>query len=202
MTTIGMGLLTILQRSTSIPVWIVLSLVAGIGLGILYSSQSFAVQAAASTVDLPFAAAMYSFFRSLGQTFGVAVGGVIFQNMLKRKLLDSANALLLSQADAWASDASALVEVIKVMPASDARDELVGAYVDSLRIVWAVMCVLAGAMMILSLLFMKELGLDKAHETDQGFIHDVEAKDEEASAAASVTSLSPASTMPKVTEMF
>jgi hypothetical protein len=38
--------------------------------------MSIAVQAAATTTDLPFAAAMFSFFRSLGQTFGIAVGGM------------------------------------------------------------------------------------------------------------------------------
>lgn len=177
-----MGLLTILQRYTSIPGWIFLSLVAGVGLGILYSGQSFGVQAAASNADLPFAAAMYSFFRSLGQTFGVAVGGVIFQNMLKEKLLHSADTAISSNADTFAADASSLVNLIHVMPASDRRDELVGAYVDSLRIVWAAMCGLAAVATILSLLFTKEMGLDRVHETDQGFVYDRKSIDDGSSA--------------------
>jgi hypothetical protein len=45
--------------------------------------MSFAVQAPAFDGDLPLAGAMFSFLRSLGQTLGVAIGGNIFQNILK-----------------------------------------------------------------------------------------------------------------------
>ena len=53
----------------------------------LFSAQGFAAQASASNADLPFAGAMYSFFRAFGQTLGVAISGVIFQNVLKKKIL-------------------------------------------------------------------------------------------------------------------
>jgi hypothetical protein len=56
---------------------------------------------------------MYSFFRSFGQTFGVAIGGVIFQNRLTAILLALPNPLLIAHAQGLARDASVLVEIIR-----------------------------------------------------------------------------------------
>jgi hypothetical protein len=172
-------LLIFLKETTTTPQWIFLTLVVGTGGGILYSAQSFAVQASASNADLPFAGAMYSFFRSFGQTFGVAIGGVIFQNRLTAILLDSSNPVLVTNAQEWARDASALVEVIKILQDHAIKQELVTAYVDSLRVIWEVMCALSCVMLILSVTFSKDISLDRELETDQGFIHCRKVSDEE-----------------------
>jgi hypothetical protein len=169
----------LLKENTTTPQWIFINLVGGTGGGILYSAQSFAVQASASNADLPFAGAMYFFFRSFGQTFGVAVGGVIFQNRLKETLLSSSNSILVANAEAWARDASALVEVIKALPDGAVKQDIVIAYVDSLRVIWEVMCALAGVMFILSLVFTKDISLDRELETDQGWRHERKVSDEE-----------------------
>jgi MFS family permease len=157
-------LLLYLGESTTTPQWIGLSLVSGLGCGILYPAISIAVQAAATTTDLPFAAAMFSFFRSLGQTFGIAVGGMIFQNAFKQKLKASGTELLEAHAEEWAIDAGALVEVVKNMMETGqdlVRMQLVGIYVDSLRVIWIVMCVLAGISLVGSLIFTKEISLKR-----------------------------------------
>jgi hypothetical protein len=87
---------------------------------------------------------MFSFFRSLGQTLGVAIGGNIFQNILKSKINKDPLLLTYGKADSWSKDASALVLFIKALPISQQTLSiaLVKVYVDSLRIVWIVMCVL------------------------------------------------------------
>ncbi len=142
------------------------------GSGILSSAQSFAVQASASNSDLPFAAALYSFFRSLGQTFGVASGGAIFQNAFKHKL--SLNPILSVKSSEWARDASAIVQIVKSLPDNNSiKGDIVAAYVDSLRMIWIVMCVLASVALLLSLIFVKEISLDREHETEQGFKYEV-----------------------------
>ena len=166
----------LLKQSSTTPEWILITVVWGTGAGILYSAQSFAVQASASNADLPFAGAMYSFFRALGQTFGVAVGGVIFQNRLQHILSTSSNAVLVANADNWARDASALVEFIRTLPVTDVKQQLVTGYVDSLRVIWIVMCALCGVAFLLSLGFMKNISLERPLETDQGFIHDRKSK--------------------------
>ncbi|KAF4626458.1 hypothetical protein G7Y89_g11701 [Cudoniella acicularis] len=60
------------------------------------------VVASASNADLPFAGAIYSFFRAFGQTLGVAISGVIFQNVLKKKILATAYSTFI---DKWSRDA-------------------------------------------------------------------------------------------------
>ena len=175
LTTLGMGLLIYLQQSTNMPSWVFLSLIAGTGLGMLFSAQGFAAQASASNADLPFAGAMYSFFRAFGQTLGIALSGVIFQNSFKKKILATVYS---SFADEWSRDASSFVQVVKAW--SDIGEEavmkevVIRAYVESLRMVWCVMCMLAGAAFIASLVWTDELSLERELETEQGFRYDVE----------------------------
>jgi MFS family permease len=153
LTTFGMGLLISLRQSTNIPSWIFLSLIAGIGLGMLFSAQGFAAQASASNDDLPFAGAMYSFFWAFGQTLGVAISGVIFQNVFKKKILATAYSAF---ADSWSRDASLFVQIVKTW--SDIGEErvikkaVIMAYIKSLRMLWCVMCALSGGASIASLL--------------------------------------------------
>ena len=170
-TTLGLGLLTLLTPSSATYSWILLNLVSGLGLGVLYPAMSFAIQAAApANADIPFAAAMFSFFRAFGQAVGVALGGVVFQNQLRRRL--RADPLLAPNAAAYSADAAALVQLIKSLPAHQAllKARLVAGYVDALRIVWAVMCGLAGVALLASLMT-KDLSLDRALETEQGFCY-------------------------------
>lgn len=162
----------LLKESSTTPEWIFITIVVGSGSGMLFSAQSFAVQASASNADLPFAAAMYSFFRALGQTFGVVIGGVIFQNRFQNILSTSSNEVLVANASHLARDASALVEIIKKLRDTNLQQQLVMAYVDSLKAIWIVICVLCGVAFLLNLAFTKNISLERPLETDQAFIHD------------------------------
>ncbi len=165
-----MGLLICLKESTSMASWIGLTLISGIGTGMLFSAQGFACQASASNADIPFAGAMYSFFRAFGQTLGVAISGVIFQNAFKSKIEKTVYA---NYAEEWSREASSMVQVVKGWQESGAegvmKRQVVEAYVESLRTVWIVMCVLTGLMLVASLLGIKEIGLARELETEQGF---------------------------------
>jgi MFS family permease len=169
LTSTGIGLMMLFKAQTKTIEWVLLSLVSGLGLGILYPAMSFAIQASASNRDLPFAAALYSFFRNFGQMLGVAVGGAIFQNRVKTNLLTYPD--LVDKAVEYSKDASALVEVIKAMPPSldPIKQEIITAYVDSLRMVWLIMCALATVALILAVVFTKGITLERELETDQGF---------------------------------
>jgi hypothetical protein len=89
---------------------------------------------------------MFSFFRSLGQ----AIGGAIFQNQMLKGLRDYHS--VAPHAQAYAADASGLVQVIRAVPYSQDKADLQQAYVDSLRIVWIVCCGLSGGTLLVSLL--------------------------------------------------
>ncbi|KAF2760573.1 MFS general substrate transporter [Pseudovirgaria hyperparasitica] len=172
LSTVGIALLVLYKVDTPTAMWVGIGIISGAGVGVLYSAMSFAIQASSSAADLPFAAALYSFFRNFGQMLGVAVGGTIFQNEMKRNI--EGIPALASSAAALSKDASSLVQLIKSWPASQAvvKAELIVAYVDSLRTIWIVMAALAGLAFVLSAIFTKGKSLERELETDQGFLHD------------------------------
>lgn len=165
-TTLGLGLLLIWQVDSSIPTWLFTELVSGIGLGILFPSLLYQIQAAAKPADVAFAAAMFSFFRALGQGLGVAIGGAIFQNEMRRNLQDSPH--FASQAGDLARDAAALVQIIGGASGED-QHVLKGAYTDSLRTIYVVMTAFAGVCLALSV-FIQKYDINVGLETEQGLM--------------------------------
>lgn len=176
LTTFGMGLLIYIKAETSTVAWIFLNLVPGLGTGILFPSMAITVQACSSNEDQAYAVSMFSFLRAFGQTVGVAIGGTIFQNQMKKNLLSYP--LLADMASEYSKDASGLVEIIKAMPDGDMKHQLQVSYTDSLRYIWIVMTVFA-ALALFSSLWLQAFPLDRALETEQGFKEKAKPKDEE-----------------------
>ena len=173
----GLGLIHLLDVDTSTVAWIFLNLVAGLGTGVLFPSLAMAIQASASVEDVAFAVALFSFFRAFGQAIGVAIGGVIFQNSIKKKLLTYP--ALAGKADEYSQDAASLVQIIKQMSDSlPEKAQLTQSYADSLKVVWAVMAGLAGLALLLSL-FTGAYSLDVDLQTEQGFQKDKRVEDVE-----------------------
>jgi MFS family permease len=165
--TLGLGLLVLLEVDTKIPQWVFIDLVSGVGLGILFPSLQFQLQAATTNKDMAFAVAMFVFFRSFGQALGVAIGGVIFQNEMVNNLRSYPR--FVEQASELAKDAAALVEVIKHTSIENGKLDLQTAYTDSLRTVYIILTALAGVSLIASL-FIKGYDLNVGLETEQGLI--------------------------------
>jgi MFS family permease len=164
LSTLGTGLLCVIDVDTSVPAWIFLMLPAGMGLGILFPSLAFAIQASARPGHMAIAVAMFSFFRAFGQAIGVAVGGVVFQNQMYKNLLRYPE--LAANASAYSKDAAGLVQVVRAMSDGVEKLHLKEAYTDSLRIVWAVCCALIGVAGLLSLLTEK-YDLNRAIDSEQ-----------------------------------
>jgi MFS family permease len=164
---LGLGLLVLLKVDTTIPQWIFIDLVSGIGLGILYPGIQFQLQAASSNKDMAFAVSMFVFFRSFGQALGVAIGGVIFQNQMVKNLQKYPQ--FVSRASELAKDAAALVEIIKETPAGQGKLELRTAYTDSLRTVYIFLTALAGVSLFVTI-FIKSYDLNVGLETEQGLL--------------------------------
>jgi hypothetical protein len=152
--------------------WIVLNIPSGIGMGILFASLSLATQASAEhRADCSdeqrlrvkaMAAGLNPFFRALGQAFGIAVGQAAFSNELTKKLGSDVG-----------RDVAALVEKIKSLPQSNPeKAHLIGAFVQSLRVIWWILIALTGLLVVLTI-FTREFGLgptdavksDKSSET-------------------------------------
>ena len=177
LTTLGTGILHLMDVHTTTVQWVFMNLVCGLGMGVLFSSTAYAAQAAVRNEDVAFAVALFSFFRAFGQSIGVAVGGTIFQNQIKLEL--QAYPMLAPLAEQYSSDAASLVQVIKAMDGTDMeqRAQLVQTYANALKVVWVSMCGLAGLAGVSSL-FVKGLDINAPLETEQGFRQE-KSRDEE-----------------------
>ncbi|KAL9111359.1 MAG: hypothetical protein Q9227_004236 [Pyrenula ochraceoflavens] len=165
----GLGLMTLMDPSIATWKWVVFMVFAGIGQGILVQSLRLTIQAASNNKNVASAAALYVFFRCLGQTLGVAIGGVTFQNEVKERLKSFPE--FQNRALDLAKDAAALVETIKQMPDGPKRHDLQVVYADAFRVVCVVLTAICIAMMI-ACIFIKSYDLNRALETDQGFNYD------------------------------
>jgi hypothetical protein len=178
LSTLGVGLICFIKVNTSIPAWIFLNIIPGIGLGLLFPSLGFAIQASATSDTLAIAVGMFSFFRAMGQAIGVAIGGVVFQNRMYHNLLKYPS--LAPRAGEYSQDAAGLVQVIKELPAGAEKLMLQTAYTDSLRTVWAVCCAVCGVGLLTSLLT-ESYDLNRAMESNQTLQNEKNATSDEES---------------------
>ncbi len=167
LTTLGSGLLYLLSPTTTIPAWIFLMLVSGIGIGLLFPAMALAIQASAPPKDIAIAAAMFTFFRCFGQTIGVAVGGVVFQNRMAANLASYPS--LSGSAVSYSLNVVSLIRQINTMPDGDPMKTILKtALAHSIRPIWALMCGLAG-LALMTTVFIKHYDLNQKLTTEQGF---------------------------------
>ncbi|ATZ56045.1 hypothetical protein BCIN_12g05830 [Botrytis cinerea B05.10] len=174
LTVFGCGTLYLLDVGTPVVAWIFLMLGSGIGMGLLYPAMSLAIQASAPQKDAATAAGLFTFFRALGQTVGVAIGGGILQNRMLAELRASQDFTILAAQFGYtlekvAANVVALIPLINALPPEDPEVvdfRLVSA--RSIKSIWFAMCIFAGFGLIASC-FVKSYGLDQALVTDQGF---------------------------------
>ncbi|ORY57182.1 uncharacterized protein BCR38DRAFT_461338 [Pseudomassariella vexata] len=158
------GILYLLNPGTNVPAWIFLNLPIGVGTGMLFPGMSLSIQAASEPALNGQAAAFFSFLRTFGQSLGVAISGVVFQNAFKVKL--EALPAFVSVADEYSRDATIVVGIIKSMPEGEDKALLVQAYADGLKILWMALVAFSGVSMLLSF-SIKEYSLEQEHVTKQ-----------------------------------
>jgi hypothetical protein len=108
------------------------------------------------------------FFRSLGQAFGVAVGGVIFQNQWEVKVAKRiADGSIPSAFRVGSEEAEVAYGVIKTFPDA-VQESYRWVYSDSLQMAWVVMTVIS-AVGLLASLWARDESLDKGGSSRQGF---------------------------------
>lgn len=166
--TVGNGL-NILMKPDSGPFIIyVLRIVAAIGAGFLFQLPTFAVQSTTLDDNIGIATSTLTFFRSLGQAFGVAIGGTVFQNQFDRFLNQAvASGKIASAFIVTGAQAAGAYEVIGEFP-HDVINAYRYIYADSLRVVWCVTTGLAGVGLIASLLVRNE-SMDRGNTAKQAF---------------------------------
>lgn len=163
LTTFGMGLLIYLGVNTSTPAWIFLTIVSGIGIGLLFPSIALAVQASTPPEDVATASTLVIWFRSFGQSLGVAIGGTIFQNRFAAELANLPSSIRGQIPD----NVVVLIEYTKHLPSEDLRKELLKELLTrSFRVIWIAMCAVAACATLMSF-FIKEYSMAQEHKTEQ-----------------------------------
>ncbi|RDL33207.1 uncharacterized protein BP5553_08646 [Venustampulla echinocandica] len=176
LTTLGSGLLLLLKPESSIPAWIFLNVVVSVGTGMLFPAMGLGIQASGRPRDAGHAAAFYSFMRVFGQSIGIAISGVAFQNQVRHKLLSYPS--LAPMATAYSKDATALVGIINSMAEGDDKRMLIEAMNDSLSAIWILMTALS-AVAFLASLATEGYTLNQELDTRQGFHDDEKTADPE-----------------------
>lgn len=167
---LGFGLQHLLTPTTPIVGWIFIFIVTGLGTGLLFPGLIFSIQAATAENDVAPAIIVFTFLRTFGQAVGVALGGVVFQNDMRRQI--SSHPSIAKFASEWSKDASALVQIIHHMPDGQAKIDLRQSYNDALRTVWIVCCAFAAAGLIASM-GIKAYTLDRELGSNQRFVENV-----------------------------
>jgi hypothetical protein len=128
----------------------------------------FAVQATTFDENLGIATSTLTFCCSIGQAFGVAIGGTVFQNQFDRYLNQAVLAGKIPSAFiGTGAKAAGAYEVIGKF-AKEVTNTYRFIYADALRVVWYVTTGLAGSGLIASLLVRNE-SMDKGNNSKQAF---------------------------------
>jgi hypothetical protein len=153
LTTLGFGLLCLLEESTSVPAWIFINIVPGIGIGMTMPPTAIAIQASTEEADVANATATYYLIRTCGQTVGVAIGQTIFRAQL--------NSVLQGGSVSPESTVEGLLKVLRVLHDSGEENEvLTRGVVQALKTVWGFGCVISGVTGLASY-FVKSYSLDR-----------------------------------------
>jgi hypothetical protein len=157
-TTLGSGLgvlMAVRGENIRTAEWVGIFIVFGLGNGIVLTSVNFAIQSIARAEDCARAASMYAFFRTLGMTMGVAVGGTVFQNMMSKKLVQ------LSQSADIALHAESFIPQLKMLGKDDpTRLAIIEAYCFGFKGIYMVMAGISAVGLLSSLII-------KRHSMDQ-----------------------------------
>ncbi|KAG9044555.1 hypothetical protein FS837_007960 [Tulasnella sp. UAMH 9824] len=166
LTTIGIGLLSMLNASSNKGMYIGFQIIEGFGIGILYTAPQFPILAPIPVTETAHALAFFTFVRSYVETWGVTFGATILQNELKKKLPQSFLEALTSAGGHGAEISYAAIPTIRLLEES-LQTQVKEAFASSLRTVWLVMAALS-ALGTVSVLGMKELKLHEVTDDDWG----------------------------------
>ncbi|KAJ7158604.1 Mfs1.2 [Mycena filopes] len=150
---LGMGISITLGFDVPLAHSIGIPVISGAAAGTILAVTYFPVLSPLDVRENAHTLAFFAFCRSFSGVWGITIGGVIFQNQLKRKLPPQ----FLADFDAKLDLTFALIPTIKDLP-QPLQDEAKRAFADSLKVVWAVMTGIVALGLFVSL-FMRHYDL-------------------------------------------
>ena len=138
-------------------------IIAGIGVGPNFQAPLIALQTLVAPRDIATATATFGFMRNLSTSISVVLGGVIFQNAMKKRestLIAATNQVIGSQLGG--GGAGAATTIVSGLP-EPGRQTVREAYVASLREMW-IFYVCVGVVGLVLSFFMTKTKLSRSHE--------------------------------------
>lgn len=164
--TIGLGLITLFDENTSTAEWVIYQLIAAAGSGFVLNTLLPGCQAGLEEKDQAAATATWSFVRSFGSIWGVAIPAAVFNNrfqQLSDRITDPKVAAIFSNGNAYQHADAALLN--SFTPQSKAQ--VVGVFSESLKRVWYLSILFSGVSFLL-VFIEKEIKMRTELETEFG----------------------------------
>lgn len=163
---LGGGMLALLSDDSPDAAWVLIQFLPAIGSGFLLSTLLPAFQASTEEIDQAAATGTWSFIRTFGMVWGVAVAGTIFNTYTKQYAHQIDNEMArehLSSGDAYASATRDFLLQFE----QPVRDQIRHVFMLSLRKVYAISVAFGGLAFFLGF-FEKDVPLRKELETQYG----------------------------------
>ncbi|OJD32242.1 mfs transporter [Diplodia corticola] len=160
----------VLDASTPLRTLVGVQVLAGAGLGLGFETPVIGIQAAVPQADAAAATATLGLLRNLANALSVVVGGVVFQNGVRRRegeLLAAGVSRELAAVLAG-PEAAANVEGIRRIADGGQRWAVRNAFADGLRDVWILYACVAGAGVLASVFVRRSVLSEEHTETKTG----------------------------------
>lgn len=163
---LGIGLFSIMDQNTSTAAWVWINIVAALGTSILNNTQLPAFQASIKEADQAAATASWTFIRSFGNIWGVAISAAIFNSFTATyaPMVDDARARAsLTSGNSYSSATKAFIESFE----EPVRQQIRTVFTKALQKVFLIGVPFAGFIFLLTL-FEKEIKLRTELKTEFG----------------------------------
>ncbi|KAI0667877.1 iron permease [Trametes maxima] len=150
-TLLGFGVMSIVNVGSSRAQYIATQIPAGIGIGMVWVLTQFPILAPLPVSNSAHALGFHVFLRRFAQSFGIAIGGTIIQNVLLKQLPKD----FLETLPHGAEIAYSVIPSIKGIQDEQLKQQIRVAFANAVQLVWRVMIGISGAG-LLSCLLMKE----------------------------------------------
>ncbi|KAH6647482.1 DNA repair protein RAD50 [Truncatella angustata] len=164
--TLGVGLFVLFDKDTPLAQIVVFQMITAGGSGFVLNTLLPACQAPLEEKDQATITAAWSFIRSFGAIWGVAIPAAVFNNrfgQLAHLITDPEVAAIFSHGDAYQFAVADFINSFSEVT----RNEIVGIYTDALKQVWQIGIVFSGVSFLL-VFIEKEIKLRTDLNTDFG----------------------------------
>ena len=184
--TLTAGLYVTFDTDSSLAEVVIFQLIDGIA-GCILTTILPAVQAGLPQQDVAVATGAWGFFRAYGGIWGIAIPAAIFNSRFSALLSGVSDPTVAQELGAGHGYSHVSRAYITALP-TGIREEVVGAYLGSLKLVWQVAIAFAGLCFVLVFLE-KEINMSTTVSSDYGLKEKKKTEDSEANASHIVRSV-------------